>query len=260
MRMIDLSVALEDGLPVDPPENIVRIEYTDHNAGIESMLPFFPGATQADLPDGAGWAVETLHLGSHAGTHVDAPYHYHPTMDHGKPSWTIDQIPLEWCMGDGVMVDFSDKPDGYVCTSQDFQDYFVRIGYQLKPNDIVLVHTSAMRAWGRAEYLNAGCGVGREATLWLTEQGIHIVGTDAWSWDAPLPRIAERFAQEHDPSIIWEGHKAGAECCYCHMEKMNHLDKLPPFGFKVICIPIKIKGGSAGWTRPIAILNDNTSI
>ena len=106
MRMIDLSVALEDGLPVDPPENIVRIEYTDHNAGIESMLPFFPGATQADLPDGAGWAVETLHLGSHAGTHMDAPYHYHPTMDHGKPSWTIDQIPLEWCMGDGVMVDF----------------------------------------------------------------------------------------------------------------------------------------------------------
>ena len=105
----------------------------------ESMLSFFPGATQEDLLDGCGWAVDNLKLSTHTGTHLDAPFHYHPTMNHGKPAWTIDRIPLEWCMGDGVMVDFSDKPDGYVCNSADFIEYFDKVGYRLKVGDIVLV-------------------------------------------------------------------------------------------------------------------------
>ena len=256
MKLIDLSVAIEDNLPVDPAPQIAHIEYIDHEAGVESMLTFFPGATKDDLPDGAGWAVDNIRLSTHTGTHLDAPWHYHPTMNHGERAWTIDEIPLEWCISDGVMVDFSDKPDGYVCTSEDFKAYFEKVGYQLKPLDIVLVHTSAMTAWGSPKYLVTGCGVGREATVWLAEQGVHIVGTDAWSWDAPLPLVAEKFNQTHDSSLIWEGHKAGAECIYCHMEKLNNLEQLPPFGFKVSCLPIKIKNGSAGWVRAVAMLQD----
>lgn len=256
MKLIDLSVAIEDGLPVDPPPQIAHIHYTDHKEGVASMLSFFPGATADDLLDGCGWAVDDLQLSTHTGTHMDAPYHYHPTMDHGKPAWTIEQVPLEWCMGDGVMVDFSDKPNGYVCTSKDFEDYFTKVGYVLKENDIVLVHTNAMSAWGTPKYLESGCGIGREATLWMCKQGVHVVGTDAWSWDAPLPLVAERFKETHDSTLIWEGHKAGAECVYCHMEKLNHLEQLPPYGFQVICFPINVKNGSAGWVRPVAILKE----
>jgi kynurenine formamidase len=51
--------------------------------------------------------------------------------------------------------------------------------------------------------------MGREATLWLVKRGVHVVGTDAWSWDRPLPLIAKEFQQTHDPAIIWEGHFAG---------------------------------------------------
>lgn len=91
MKLIDLSVAIEDGLPVDPPPQIAHIDYIDHKAGIESMLQFFPGATQEDLLDGCGWAVDNLKLSTHTGTHLDAPFHYHPTMNHGKPAWTIDR-------------------------------------------------------------------------------------------------------------------------------------------------------------------------
>ena len=87
---------------------------------------------------------------------MDAPYHYHPTMNHGEPAWTIDQVPLEYCIGDGVVVDFSDKPDGYLCTSKDFQEYFAKINYSLKPGDIVLLHTSAPRNWGSKDYLKSG--------------------------------------------------------------------------------------------------------
>ena len=52
------------------------------------------------LPDGAGPAVEKVAISTHNGTHLDAPYHFHPTMDNGKPAMTIDQVPLEWCFND----------------------------------------------------------------------------------------------------------------------------------------------------------------
>ena len=51
--------------------------------------------------------------------------------------------------------------------------------------------------------------------------------------------------------MIWEAHFAGIEAGYCHMEKLTNLDKIGRFhGFKVCCVPVKIKSASAGWTRP----------
>jgi len=121
-----------------------------------------------------------------------------------------------------------------------------KINYKLKPLDVVLVYTGASKAWGTPEYLVKGCGMGREATLWLLEQGVRVTGTDAWSWDRPLALIADEFKQTRDPSIIWEGHFAGIEKGYCHMEKLANLDQLPPTGFTVCCFPVKIKAASAG--------------
>ncbi len=107
---------------------------------------------------------------------------------------------------------------------------------------------------GTSNYLISGCGVGREATLWLLEQGIKVVGTDAWSWDRPLPFIAKEFDKTGDPSLIWEGHFAGIEKSYCQLEKLTSLDQLPSTGFKISCYPIKIKNASAGWVRAVAII------
>jgi kynurenine formamidase len=125
----------------------------------------------------------------------------------------------------------------------------------LKPLDIVLVHVGADKFWGKPEYLIKGAGMTRESTLFLLDQGIKVVGIDAWSWDRPLPYLAAEFKKNGDPSIIWAAHFAGIEQGYCHMEKMTNLDKLPqPHGFKVACFPVKIKAASAGWTRPVAII------
>src|SRR3546814_6144443 len=92
---------------------------------------------------------------------------------------------------------------------------------QLQPFDIVLVNTSAGAAYGSADFLNKGCGMGEEATLFLTGQGVRVVGTDAWSWDAPFSHTARRYAAEGDPKIIWEGHKAGRIRSYYQMEKLH---------------------------------------
>lgn len=73
-----------------------------------------------------------IHLTTHSGTHLDAPYHYHPTMDKGKPAWTIEQIPLDWCYGNGVVFDFSNKPDGYRLEIEDFKEALDAMDYRLK--------------------------------------------------------------------------------------------------------------------------------
>lgn len=259
-RFVDLSIPIEPGLPSDPPMMIPRIDYVDHTRGAEQMKEFFPGLRKEQLPNEMGWAIEFLTLTSHSGTHLDAPFHYHPTMDRGKPSLTIDEIPLEWCFSDGVLLDFRHKADGERITVEDVDKELDRIRYEIKPLDIVLIQTGAEAFWGTEAYLVKGAGMDRESTLYLTERGVKVVGIDAWSWDRPLPFLAEEFKKNQDPRVIWEAHFAGIEVGYCHMEKMANLSSIGrPLGFKVCCFPIKIKGASAGWVRPVAIIDEGCS-
>jgi kynurenine formamidase len=255
MNIIDLSVAIENDVAADPPGLGPRITYSDHAQGAAEMLRFFPGLDIAELPDAEGWAVERMELSAHCGTHLDAPWHFASTMNNGERAWTIEEVPLDWCIRPGVKLDLRHFADGYVATAADIRAALDRIGYTLKPFDIVLVNTAAGAAYGRPDFVGRGCGVGREATHWLLDQGVHITGTDAWSWDAPFTFTVRRYAESGDAGLIWEGHKAGREGIFLHLEKLTRLDELPPTGFTVSCLPVKIKGGSAGWCRAIAIIH-----
>lgn len=256
-RFVDLSISIEPGLPSDPPMMIPEVEYIGHEEGAEQMKAFFPGLVREQLPGGLGWALEFLRLTSHSGTHLDAPYHYHPTMDGGSPALTIDEIPLDWCFGRGVVLDFSRKGDGDRITAEDLEEELGRIGYRIRPMDIVLIRTGADAAWGTPAYLTKGAGMDRESTLYLLDRGVKVVGIDAWSWDRPLPFLAEEFRRTGDPKVVWEAHFAGIDRGYCHMEKMANLAAIGrPFGFTVCCFPVRIKGASAGWVRPVAIIEE----
>ncbi|MFM2148612.1 MAG: hypothetical protein RLZZ187_918 [Pseudomonadota bacterium] len=255
-RIVDLSVALEAGIASDPPGHTPEITYIDHRQSAAGMLRFFPGLTAGDLPGGEGWAIERLNLSTHTGTHLDAPYHFHSTMGGGQRAWTIDEVPLEWCFGRGVKLDFRHLPDGHVVRAEEVAAELARVDVALQPFDIVLVNTAAGARYGQPDYVSRGCGMGREATLYLTERGVRVCGTDAWSWDAPFVHTARRYAETADASLIWEGHRAGMERAYCHIEKLANLDQLPPTGFQVACFPFKIKAASAGFTRAVAIFED----
>lgn len=254
MKIIDLSVAIENDVPADPPGLGPKITYTRHSESVDEVLRFFPGLDIADVPGGEGWAVEQLNLTAHAGTHLDAPWHFASTMNNGERAWTIEEVPLDWCIRPGVKLDLRDLPDGYVATAADLEAAVNAAGHDLQPFDIVLINTAAGAAYGRPEFLGRGCGIGREATHWLMSKGVHIAGTDAWSWDAPFPVTAKRFAATKDAGLIWEGHKAAREGIFLHIEKLTRLDELPPSGFTVSCLPVKIRGGSAGWCRAVALL------
>lgn len=256
-RFVDLSIYLENDVITDPPFLRPHIDYQKHGETMTELQYFFPGVTAQDMPDEAGFAAaEWVKLTTHNGTHLDAPWHYHPTMDGGKPAMTIDEVPLEWCFQPGVKLDFRHFADGYVVTAADVEAELKRIGHELNPLEIVLVNTAAGGALGDPNFVNIGCGMGYEATMYLLERGIRVTGTDAWSWDAPFSYTAEKVKETGDMSLIWEGHKAGRDIGYCHLEKLHNLEALPGDGFLVSCFPHKIKGASAGWTRAVAIFED----
>jgi kynurenine formamidase len=259
-RYVDLSIAIENSVHSDPPGFSPTVEYTDHKAGALQLAASFPGLKPEQLPDGEGWAVERIKLSTHNGTHMDAPWHFHSTQDAalGEPTraMTIDELPLDWCQRPGVKLDFRHFGDGYVATAADVEAELKRIGHELQPFDIVVVNTAAGAVFGQPGYVATGCGMGREATLYLAERGVKIVGTDAWSWDAPFVHTNKKFQESGDVSIIWEGHKAGLEIGYFQMEKLHNLEALPATGFTLSCFPVKIKGASAGWIRAVAIFED----
>jgi kynurenine formamidase len=256
-RFIDISIPLENGVASDPPAYAPKIEYIDHTASVSELAAFFPGLQPGDLPDGEAWAIERIDLITHNGTHLDAPYHFATTMNKGERAITIDEVPLEWCFQPGVKLDFRRFDDGYVVQGQDVEAELDRIGHCLLPLDIVVVNTRAGLRYGHEDYLKAGCGMGLEATMYLLERGVRLTGTDAWSWDAPFAHTADRYAETGDARLIWEGHKAGREIGYCHLEKLHNLEALPATGFTVSCFPVKIRAASAGWTRAVAIIDDD---
>lgn len=253
-EFVDLSVPIENDIKSDPPGLEPSIEYRSHKETAPIVAKRYEGVKPHDLIDGEGYAIEFLKLNTHNGTHVDAPWHFASTMDRGRPASTIDEIPLDWFFGAGVKLDFRRFPDGYIVTARDVEDELKRIGHELKPRDIVLVNTSAGERFGDPDYVEAGCGMGREATLYLTSRGVRVTGTDCWSWDAHFKHMSKHYAEVKDIAVIWEGHKAGREIGYCHIEKLHNLEALPPHGFSVACFPVKVKGGSAGWTRAVAMV------
>src|SRR5919197_918101 len=107
MPLIDLSATIEPSPPEVPAPFRTDIDYADHAQGaqeIERLLRVPPEL----LRDGEGWAVETLHLGTHNATHLDAPWHYNSTIQ-GARAQTIDELPLEWFHAPGVVLDFTAK-------------------------------------------------------------------------------------------------------------------------------------------------------
>lgn len=259
-RIIDISSPLKNGIASDPPHMMPKIEYHDHHATAARMAEYM-GVPLSALPEGEYAAVETVHISTHNGTHLDAPYHFFSRMDEalvpgGRPSMRIDEVPLDWCFQPGVKLDFRHFEDGYVATPGDVEAELRRIGHELRPLEIVVVNTRAGARYGQDDYIHVGCGIGKAATLWMLERGVRLVGTDGWSWDAPFSHTKKRVAETGDASLIWEGHRAGREIGYCHMEKLHNLEALPPNGFTVACFPVKIEGASAGWTRAVAIVEE----
>ncbi|RAL24220.1 cyclase family protein [Thermoflavimicrobium daqui] len=252
VTLIDLSDQLKNetsSFELNPHQ----IRYSKHEEAAV-MTEKILGLDASYWPDGEGWAVEEVTLSSHAGTHVDAPYHY-GSKSAGKPAKTIDQVPLHWCYGDGVLLDMTHKQAGEEITIEDIQKELDRIGYEIKPFDIIMIHTGTSKYFKSPGYELKHPGLGKAATEWLVDQGVRLIGIDAWGLDRPFDVLAKE-AKEGKVQF-WEAHLVGREKEYCQIEKLCNLDQIPkPFGFKVSAFPINIERASAGWSRVVAIFEE----
>jgi len=255
-QFIDLSVTVKETAGIQDGHGEMQITYVSHEESARECARVY-GLEPSDFDTRGGKyvAVERVCLGTHDTTHLDAPWHYGPTSE-GKPSKTIDQVPLEWCYGDGVVLDFHHKNAGEGITAKEVEDSLDKIGYQLKPRDIVLIRTDAYKHYGEPEYMSIHPGMTRESTLWLIEHGIKTMGIDAWGWDRPH-KVMVKELKAGNKRQFFEAHYLGNEREYVHLERLANLDKIPKsFGFKVIAFPIKIAGASGGWVRAVAMIED----
>ena len=254
MRLIDLSAPITPG-PEGWPELLrTDIEYSDHVAGAATIQAMF-GVGPELLRDGEGWAVETFrNFGTHNSTHVDAPYHYNSTID-GEPAQTIDQLPLDWFFRPGVVLDFHHRHDGETIEIADTQAALKTAGHTLAERDIVLIRTDRDAHYEQLDYIARGPGVSAEATAWLYDRGVRVMGIDAWGWDRPLHLQAQDALAAGRAGIFWAAHQAGL--AYSQIERLANLSQLPSTGFTVACFPLRLVGASAAPARVVAILGDD---
>lgn len=258
VEIVDLSIGIEPGIESEPtPASLDRY---DHGAGAtqlaDTLQEMGSDVTQSDFPDGMGLAWEEVHAITHTGTHLDAPWHYGPTVD-GDPARTIEDVPLEWCCGDATVLDVSWMAPGTEIGPDHVDDALDDRGYDRAPTDIVLLQTGADELWGDPAYLTDFPGMGRAATTHLVEQGVRVIGTDAYGFDKPFDEMGRRFDETGDPAELWPAHFAGREVEYCQIEKMANLGELPrPTDVPMVTTPIVIPGASAGWVRPVALFDE----
>ncbi len=192
----------------------------------------------------------------HGGTHIDAPIHFAEGHD------TIDEIPLEQLMGRAVVIDVSDRcteePD-YQITTSDFERWEAEHG-PLPDGIIVLLRTGYGKFWpDRIRYMGTDQrgpeavadlhfpGLHPEAARWLVaDRSINAIGLDTPSID---------FGQ----STHFESHQALFAADIPVFENLAKLGELPPTGFVIIALPMKIAGGSGGPVRIAAIVPHDQS-
>ena len=266
MRIIDLS------LPIDEKAfevHRVDIERVSHRAGVEKFNRVIMGKTllgrikyalgmrivrKEDLPDEEFLSLEIVHAPVHIGTHLDYSFHY-GSKSENRPAKTAEEIPLEWCYSDGVKIDLSHKKPNEVIGAQDLESGLKKINYSLKPNDIVLLFTGADKLYGTAKYFSDYPGIDTSAIDYLLDKGIKIFGVDTMGIDRPYRFMLGEFLKTKDPKKLYPAHFYGRKREFIHIERLSSLDKLPDYGFKIICFPIRIKQTGAAWSRAVAILD-----
>ncbi|WP_053404495.1 cyclase family protein [Persicobacter sp. CCB-QB2] len=251
-QIVDLTKPIKE-YPDDPWFMKVKIKHKPHHKA-KWLIRLFGLPFKLFPKSFVGWADDTIEkMGVHATTHIDAPWHYTPSLN-GEKAKTIEQIPLDICHGEGLVIDMCHKPDFDPITAADIQSFLTENDLELKPGMIVLIKTGRDKLIGTKDYPHRGTGMSAEATRFLIEAGVKVMGIDSWGWDIPLKYQIKKAKQDQNDQLFWEAHLVGQQQEYWHMEQLVNLDALPLSGFKVGVFPLKIVGASAAPARVVAFL------
>lgn len=183
-------------------------------------------------------ATLALHMGDHAGTHVDAPYHFDP-----KSTVTVEKMPLNTFLTEAVCLDLSHKPDESDILPEDLEKAEAAAGVSIQEGDTVLLYTGFHdRHAGTEAYLSKFPGLVKESAIWLGQKKISLFGVE--------PVSPGRLGRSN-----FEVHHVCRDMGFTHMEGLVNLDKLVGKGrFRFIGFPLRIKGGTGSPIRAVAWL------
>jgi kynurenine formamidase len=263
MRLIDLTRTLDPSIRDELPAPMAgaaavltpRITYSAPDGTGRDELCAAMGCTIDDLPDGEGWGSEWMtELGSHMGTHVDAPLHYGTTCE-GKPARTITDIALDELYCPGFVLDVRVEPDGRAIATERLRDAVDALGRPIPSGAALLLRTGQERFdHTDARFFNYP-GMSREGTLFLASLGAKVLGTDALGWDRPFHVMRAAFARTGDCAEIWDGHFAGRDREVFIVQQLTNLAALPAADFHVGFFPIKLARASAAPARVVAFVD-----
>jgi kynurenine formamidase len=240
--------------PVLPSDRLVDLSYPFDGQSVywPTAEPFkldtdFEGVTDK----GYFYSAYRYSAAEHGGTHLDAPVHF------AKGHHTVDEIPLEQLMGNGIVIDVTSQCASnadYLVSVADFQNWERKNG-KIAAGTIVFLRTGFGKRYpDRKSYLGTDergaaavaklhfPGLDPAAARWLTQnRSIKAIGLDTASID-------------YGQSTLFESHRILFEKNIPAFENVANLDQLPVKGFSVIALPMKIKGGSGGPLRIIALM------
>ena len=229
-----------------------KIEYFDHVQTAENSINVF-GIGREYWRDELGWAQEVVTLSTHAGTHIDAPWHYSPTSA-GKPAQTIDQLPLQWFLSEAFVLDMRHVDRRAGITAEDVEAALAKIGHEIKKHDIALIRTDISERFDEPGYDQLHPGLRESATRYLLERGVKLIGIDAWGIDRPFDLMVEE-ALAGDKHQLWESHLVGRDIPYSQIEKVSNLKALPQTsGLFVMALPVNLEAASGAWSRVVALV------
>lgn len=209
---------------------------------------------KGETEKGYYYSVNNFTTAEHGGTHIDAPIHF------SKTGQTVDQIPLEKLIGKAIKIDVSAKalldPD-YQISIEDFKEWEKREQIKIPEGSIVLLATGFSKYYpDKLKYLGTNergeealkdlhfPGLAPEAAEWLIKnRNINAIGIDTPSID-------------YGQSQFFKSHVVLLSQNIPAFENVTNLDVLPATGFEIIALPMKIKGGSGGPLRIIALVTE----
>ncbi|MEM7087037.1 MAG: cyclase family protein [Bacteroidota bacterium] len=209
---------------------------------------------KGETENGYFYAANNFATAEHGGTHIDAPIHF------SKEGQSTDQIPLEKLIGSAIKVDVSERslsnPD-YLISIEDFVEWEKEQGILIPDGSIVLLETCFSKYYpDKVKYLGTDKrgpeavkdlhfpGLSPEAAIWLVQnRNINAIGIDTPSIDYGQSQLFESHV-----TLLGENISA--------FENLKDLYKLPAIGFQIIALPMKIKDGSGGPLRIVAVLDE----
>ena len=227
MKIIDLSQNIENGQPVYP--GLAKTLINTWNT-FEETARVQGGGRMKRL-----YTTCSIFMSDHASTHIDAVIHF------GQRRGTAEQIPLEYCYGEGIALNFSYKKLREYITFADIERELKRKKLRIKKRDVVLMHTGASKHWGTAKYFEYIVPIEAGAVRELYQRGVRVIGVDEITIDIDSTYPAHSLAK----GLNWY-----------HIENLTNIDKIPKPRFKFIGLPLKLVAASAAPMRAVAIVED----